>query len=99
MFGPAWCSNELMCAITRTAGKIAYFLCKFFHLPAAGWSDCSDCSALNAGRRRWRRIAAAVWTNSGSLPAHVIRATCIGLYTLDTSTIVFQNCKPADTEV
>jgi len=35
-----------MSGVLRTADEIAYFLCKFFHLLAAG----RDCNALSAGR-------------------------------------------------
>jgi len=40
--------------VLRTANEIAYFLCKFFHLPAAG-RHCNALCARVAGRRR-RRI-------------------------------------------
>ena len=37
--------------VLRTANEIAYFLCKFFHLPAAG-RHCSALCGRVAGRRR-----------------------------------------------
>jgi len=37
------------------AGEIAYFLCKFFHLPAAAGRDYNALSAVrHAGRGIWR---------------------------------------------
>jgi len=73
-------SNELVLEVLRMADEIAYFLCKFFHLPATG----RDCNALNASRSsspttntrlrlNHRRAAATAKVQSEWFPAHVFR--------------------------